>query len=37
MPFHWFEFNPSRYTVSGIFIGVALVALVKAWLLQTAF
>lgn len=30
----WFHLNFSRYTFSGIVIGLALVALIKAWLLS---
>ena len=35
MNFPWFEFRLSRYTVTGIVIGLALMALAKAWLLQS--
>jgi len=32
MNYRWFDLPLTRYTVSGIVIGFALVALIKAWL-----
>lgn len=36
MPYRWFDLDLNRYTVTGIVIGLALVALAKAWLLTTS-
>lgn len=32
MSFRWFDLSLNRYLVSGIFIGLVMVALVNAWL-----